>query len=160
MKAAWRTQCTKRTISAVVPSRSSSRTSAPGRRNRSTTGASLVSRKPALYDSPCTTKVALRCAQECGFDPRMILPHGSYLLNAGSSDEESLKKTREMLLDEAKRCDKLGIAMYNFHPGFLLLFSALSNFVSQDPPVERSSRRRVLGASPRVSISCWIRRRT
>lgn len=32
--------------------------------------------------------------QDTGFPLKMILPHGSYLLNPGSPDEEKLKKSR------------------------------------------------------------------
>lgn len=49
--------------------------------------------------------------------PQMIIPHGSYLLNCGSANEEILKKSRDCLIDELKRCELLGIPMYNFHPG-------------------------------------------
>jgi len=56
--------------------------------------------------------------QECEINPWMVVPHGSYLLNCGSSDEEVLRKTRETLIDELKRCKKLGLPIYNFHPGF------------------------------------------
>jgi len=52
----------------------------------------------------------------------MVVPHGSYLLNAGSADAEVLHKTREALVDELKRCEKLGLPIYNFHPGLLVLF--------------------------------------
>jgi len=55
--------------------------------------------------------------QESGIDPWMVVPHGSYLLNCGSSDDEVLRKTRETLVDELKRCEKLGLPIYNFHPG-------------------------------------------
>ena len=55
--------------------------------------------------------------KESGIDPWMVVPHGSYLLNCGSSDDEVLRKTRETLIDELKRCEKLGLPIYNFHPG-------------------------------------------
>lgn len=55
--------------------------------------------------------------KESGIDPWMVVPHGSYLLNCGSSDDEVLRKTRETLVDELKRCEKLGLPIYNFHPG-------------------------------------------
>jgi len=55
--------------------------------------------------------------KESGIDPWMVVPHGSYLLNCGSSDDEVLHKTREALVDELKRCEKLGLPIYNFHPG-------------------------------------------
>ena len=34
-----------------------------------------------------------------------------------SPDEEVLKKSRAMLVDELRRCDALGLTLYNFHPG-------------------------------------------
>ncbi|XP_065175660.1 probable endonuclease 4 [Sycon ciliatum] len=56
------------------------------------------------------------CAEH-GFSPKHILPHGSYLLNLGSPDAETLRKSREGFLDEMQRCEKLGLCLYNFHPG-------------------------------------------
>ncbi|KAI1724368.1 xylose isomerase-like TIM barrel domain-containing protein [Ditylenchus destructor] len=47
----------------------------------------------------------------------LIIPHGSYLINAGSPEEEKLTKSREAMLDECQRCERLGITLYNFHPG-------------------------------------------
>lgn len=61
--------------------------------------------------------------QEFNYDISQIVPHGSYLLNPGSPDVEKLAKSREAMLDECTRCEKLGIKLYNFHPGKLLLFS-------------------------------------
>uniref|UniRef100_A0A915C5S2 Xylose isomerase-like TIM barrel domain-containing protein n=1 Tax=Parascaris univalens TaxID=6257 RepID=A0A915C5S2_PARUN len=46
-----------------------------------------------------------------------VVPHGSYLVNAGSADQDILKKSRETMLDECKRCERLGIPIYNIHPG-------------------------------------------
>ena len=64
--------------------------------------------------------------KESGIDPWMVVPHGSYLLNCGSSDDEVLRKTRETLVDELKRCEKLGLPIYNFHPGLpMLLISVI-----------------------------------
>ncbi|XP_045104151.1 probable endonuclease 4 isoform X2 [Portunus trituberculatus] len=51
------------------------------------------------------------------FAPHLILPHGSYLMNLGSPMPEVLQKSRCMLQDELKRCQRLGIPHYNFHPG-------------------------------------------
>lgn len=65
--------------------------------------------------------VVSTCMKESGIDPWMVVPHGSYLLNCGSSDDEVLRKTRETLVDELKRCEKLGLPIYNFHPGLLNL---------------------------------------
>ncbi len=53
----------------------------------------------------------------CGFDTRYILPHDSYLINLGNPDEEAAQKSRAAFLDEMKRCEQLGLAMLNFHPG-------------------------------------------
>ncbi|MCL2727071.1 MAG: deoxyribonuclease IV [Bacteroidales bacterium] len=57
-----------------------------------------------------------RCAQH-GFSPDFILPHDSYLINPGHPDPESLKKSREALLEEMLRCQQLGLKLLNFHPG-------------------------------------------
>ncbi|XP_069124858.1 probable endonuclease 4 [Argopecten irradians] len=52
-----------------------------------------------------------------GFSPGDILPHGSYLMNCGSANPETLQKSRDTLVDELQRCEKLGLTLYNFHPG-------------------------------------------
>lgn len=59
-------------------------------------------------------KTALK---ESGILPKMVVPHGSYLLNCGSSDDTVWQKSRDALVDELQRCDKLGLPIYNFHPG-------------------------------------------
>ena len=51
------------------------------------------------------------------FPAHLILPHGSYLMNCGSSDSAILDKSRATLLDEVQRCERLGILYYNIHPG-------------------------------------------
>lgn len=66
---------------------------------------------------PNVAQLFIAAIQEYGYRSDMILPHGSYLLNAGSPNPENLRKTREVLVDEVKRCKALGIRMYNFHPG-------------------------------------------
>ena len=55
--------------------------------------------------------------KEKGYSPELIVPHGIYLVNCGSPDDETLQKSRDVLIDELKRCEKLGLAIYNFHPG-------------------------------------------
>ncbi|RCN37681.1 apurinic endonuclease [Ancylostoma caninum] len=55
--------------------------------------------------------------EETGFPLSQIVPHGSYLMNPGSPDPEKLQKSRDAMLDECKRCERLGILYYNFHPG-------------------------------------------
>lgn len=51
------------------------------------------------------------------FDSEKILPHGSYLINLGNPDEEKRKKSYISFIDDLKRCDELGIVLYNLHPG-------------------------------------------
>ncbi|BFZ03398.1 hypothetical protein BsWGS_06437 [Bradybaena similaris] len=58
-----------------------------------------------------------KACEEHGFLPRHILPHGSYLLNCGSSDVDILQKSRNTLVHELQICEMLGLEMYNFHPG-------------------------------------------
>ncbi|OQS54804.1 nfo [Ecytonucleospora hepatopenaei] len=48
-------------------------------------------------------------------NPKMILPHGSYLINLANDTEG---KMYDLFLDDLIRCDLLGISLYNFHPGF------------------------------------------
>lgn len=69
---------------------------------------------------PLEEDAAFKFKQACekyGFLPHYILPHGSYLMNLGSPDEETLQKSRDMLVDELERCQKLGLTLFNFHPG-------------------------------------------
>lgn len=55
--------------------------------------------------------------KEYNYPPHLILPHGSYLLNCGSSNPEVLQKSRDTLVHELKMCESLGLTLYNFHPG-------------------------------------------
>ncbi|OII74475.1 apurinic apyrimidinic endonuclease apn1 [Cryptosporidium ubiquitum] len=48
---------------------------------------------------------------------KFCIPHGSYLINLGNPDEEKRSKMYIAFEDELKRCDALGIKLYNFHPG-------------------------------------------
>ncbi|XP_058872697.1 probable endonuclease 4 isoform X3 [Acipenser ruthenus] len=72
---------------------------------------------------PLDEKALARFRQACsqhGFTPDRILPHGSYLLNCGSPKPDVYEKSRAMLIDELKRCEQLGLTMFNFHPGSTL----------------------------------------
>ncbi|XP_045584236.2 probable endonuclease 4 isoform X1 [Procambarus clarkii] len=60
------------------------------------------------------------CDVSQDYPPHLILPHGSYLMNLGSPVPETLEKSRNMLLEELQRCEKLQIPHYNFHPGSTL----------------------------------------
>ncbi|KAK6590819.1 apurinic apyrimidinic endonuclease Apn1 [Cryptosporidium xiaoi] len=48
---------------------------------------------------------------------RFCIPHGSYLINLGNPDSEKRSRMYAAFEDELRRCDSLGIKMYNFHPG-------------------------------------------
>ncbi len=53
----------------------------------------------------------------CGYEPRQILPHDSYLINLGHPESEPLAKSRDAFIDEFQRCEQLGLIYLNFHPG-------------------------------------------
>ncbi len=48
---------------------------------------------------------------------RMVLAHGSYLVNLASSDSSLRAKSRRAFLAEMERCHALGIPYLVFHPG-------------------------------------------
>ncbi|RWS24827.1 putative endonuclease 4-like protein [Leptotrombidium deliense] len=52
-----------------------------------------------------------------GYPSHLMVPHASYLVNCGSPKEDNLAKSRNLMLDGVKRCEALGIDLYNFHPG-------------------------------------------
>lgn len=58
--------------------------------------------------------------KECGIEPGMVLPHGSYLINLGSPEDDKLQKSRNFFLKEVSRVRGLGLQLYNFHPGSTL----------------------------------------
>ncbi|KAK5987688.1 Apurinic-apyrimidinic endonuclease 1 [Cladobotryum mycophilum] len=45
------------------------------------------------------------------------LPHGSYLVNLAQADKEKAQQGYDSFVDDLKRCEQLGIKLYNFHPG-------------------------------------------
>jgi len=45
------------------------------------------------------------------------LPHGSYLVNLAHVDPVRTKQAYDSFVDDLKRCETLGIKLYNFHPG-------------------------------------------
>jgi AP endonuclease-1 len=52
-----------------------------------------------------------------GVKSDMILPHGSYLINLGNPDSSVWQKSYDSFVDDVRRCQQLGIRLYNFHPG-------------------------------------------
>lgn len=69
---------------------------------------------------PLDTSAADKFREQCvvqGFDAAHILPHGSYLMNCGSPKDDVFEKSQALLVDELSRCSRLGLTLYNFHPG-------------------------------------------
>ncbi len=60
-----------------------------------------------------------------------VLPHDSYLINLGHPEKEGLEKSRKAFLDEMQRCEQLGLALLNFHPGSHL------NKIDEDKSLDR-----------------------
>lgn len=46
-----------------------------------------------------------------------VLPHGSYLVNLAQADKAKADQAYDNFVDDLRRCDSLGIRLYNFHPG-------------------------------------------
>jgi deoxyribonuclease-4 len=62
--------------------------------------------------------------REKGYEPAQILAHDSYLINLGHPEAEPLAKSRAAFIEELRRCEALGIALLNFHPGSHLRLSS------------------------------------
>jgi endonuclease IV len=45
---------------------------------------------------------------------RHILPHGSYLVNLAQADAERAEQAYNCFVDDLRRCEQLGIGLYNF----------------------------------------------
>ncbi|GJE97725.1 AP endonuclease [Phanerochaete sordida] len=54
---------------------------------------------------------------EFGYDCRHVMPHGNYLINLGNPDDDKRAKSYSCFVDDLKRCEQLGLLLYNFHPG-------------------------------------------
>lgn len=46
-----------------------------------------------------------------------MLPHGSYLVNLAQADKAKADQAFDNFVDDLRRCESLGISLYNFHPG-------------------------------------------
>ena len=46
-----------------------------------------------------------------------VVPHGSYLVNLAHTDPTRTKQAYDSFVDDLHRCDRLGVRLYNFHPG-------------------------------------------
>ncbi|ORM41957.1 Eukaryotic translation initiation factor 6 [Babesia sp. Xinjiang] len=57
------------------------------------------------------------------YNLKFILPHGSYLINIANPDYDKRMKSYHHFVDDIQRCEKLGITLYNFHPGAYFVFA-------------------------------------
>lgn len=55
--------------------------------------------------------------KKSGILPEHVLPHDGYLINLGNPDPDKRKRSLDAFIDEANRCDQLGLRLLNFHPG-------------------------------------------
>jgi deoxyribonuclease IV len=72
------------------------------------------------FSNPLTNENIVKFRENCEkfrYDPGVILPHDSYLINLGNPSKEPLEQSRKSFLDEMKRCELLGLTLLNFHPG-------------------------------------------
>ncbi|KAJ5101610.1 Endodeoxyribonuclease IV [Penicillium alfredii] len=71
---------------------------------------------PALLDDH-RDQFRQLCAEHKYDAAKHILPHGSYLVNLAQNDKAKAKQAYDSFLDDLRRCEALGITLYNFHPG-------------------------------------------
>lgn len=82
----------------------------------------LFLKSPRKWVSPQYTKEEIEkfkdLVKQYKYDPLTdILPHGQYFINLANPDEEKALKSYDSLIDDLKRCESLGIGLYNLHPG-------------------------------------------
>jgi AP endonuclease 1 len=71
---------------------------------------------PPLTADACSTFKAH--AKSHGYDQtKHVVPHGSYLVNLAHTDAARTEQAYTSFLDDLRRCEKLQIKLYNFHPG-------------------------------------------
>ena len=97
---------------------------------------------------PASVKGFKENLARCGLETRHVLAHDSYLINLGHPDEAMRRRSQEALLDEARRCEALGIRLLNTHPGSHL------GRISEEECIERiaESVNHVLDATESVTI--------
>ncbi|KAF2151162.1 AP endonuclease [Myriangium duriaei CBS 260.36] len=71
---------------------------------------------PPLEDSVADTFHAC-CGTHSYAQSKHVVPHGSYLVNLAHTDKERTEQAYGAFIDDLKRCERLGIGLYNFHPG-------------------------------------------
>ncbi len=55
--------------------------------------------------------------QKYNYSSAQILPHDGYLINLGNPEKEKREISYKSFIDEARRCEELGLIFLNFHPG-------------------------------------------
>lgn len=71
---------------------------------------------PSLTD-PQRTSFLSACAQHHYTPSEHIVPHGSYLVNLAHTEPARIQQAYTSYLDDLQRCERLGIKLYNIHPG-------------------------------------------
>ncbi|KAF2487477.1 xylose isomerase-like protein [Neohortaea acidophila] len=71
---------------------------------------------PPLLDDVCTSFHS-NCGSHTYDQAKYVVPHGSYLVNLAHTDKTRTEQAYDSFLDDLKRCERLGIVYYNFHPG-------------------------------------------
>ncbi|NES53284.1 hypothetical protein G3565_33640, partial [Escherichia coli] len=57
------------------------------------------------------------CKQHAYDAGTQVVPHGSYLVNLAHTDRARSDQAFASHLDDLQRCERLGIRLYNIHPG-------------------------------------------
>jgi len=65
-----------------------------------------------------------------GYGPAAALAHAGYLINIGSPYKDSREKSVNALINEAQRCELLGLTLLNIHPGSSLNAISINECIS------------------------------
>ena len=71
---------------------------------------------PPLANEHCTSFLA-NCKSHTYDQSQHVVPHGSYLVNLAHTDKARTEQAYVAFIDDLKRCERLGVKLYNFHPG-------------------------------------------
>lgn len=71
---------------------------------------------PGLADDVCAN-FHKNCKSSSYDQAQHVVPHGSYLVNLAHTDKARTDQAYDAFLDDLRRCERLGIKLYNFHPG-------------------------------------------
>lgn len=71
---------------------------------------------PPLQDDHCNT-FHKHCKDHLYDQASHVVPHGSYLVNLAHTDKTRTEQAYDAFVDDLRRCERLGISLYNFHPG-------------------------------------------